>query len=36
VAAAQQAESYIAKLGTAGINANLILSTAKTQEEVDQ
>jgi len=32
---AQQAEAYVAKLGTAGIGANLILSTATTVEEAD-
>jgi hypothetical protein len=33
---AQQAESYITKLGAAGINANVIVSQAKTVEEADQ
>ena len=31
---AQQTEAYIAKLGTAGIGANLILSTANTTDEI--
>lgn len=36
VPAAQQAESYIAKLGTAGINANLIVSQAHNEQEAEQ
>lgn len=35
VPSAQQAESYIVKLGAAGISANVILSHAKTPEEAD-
>lgn len=31
----QQAEGYIVKVGTAAINANVIISQAKTREEAD-
>lgn len=36
VPSAQQSESYIVKLGAAGISANVILSQAKTVEEADK
>lgn len=36
VPSAQQVESYIVKVGTAAISANVILSQAKTLEEVDR
>jgi len=31
----QQSEAYVAKLGTAGLGVNLILSQAKSEGEVD-
>ena len=34
--AAQQAESYVAKLGTASINANLIVSHAQNLQEAEE
>jgi hypothetical protein len=36
VPSAQQAESYIVKLGAAGINANVIVSQARTIDEADK
>ena len=36
VPASLQSESFVAKLGSAILNANLVMSQAKTNEELDQ